>query len=182
MRYLWLTEGQARKMIDQATTESPSEACGLILGRGGRATEIVPVPNVSDYPTRHYVMDPLVLSQQLPTLDSRGLSLIGFYHSHPTSDPIPSPLDVRESHYPDTAYVIVGLRGAEARLAAWLINAGEVQRLPLHIGDQAPQDLTEDTTLSDAQRMAVLVSALLAFIILIAWSVALLPPAPAIPG
>lgn len=180
MKSLWLSEEQARQLADHARSEVPHEACGLIAGHGDRVTRLIPIKNTAADPVHQYVMDQAELSRHLPALMREGLDLIGFYHSHPTGEPIPSPTDVAQAHYPDTAYLIIGLKHAEPHFAAWLINQGRVSRLPLGIGINPP--VVEDESLSNAQKMAAIVSAVVAFILLLVLSLLLLPPAPIIPS
>ncbi len=87
-----------------------------------------------------YYMDERALVAALISLEARGLELIGFYHSHPHSDPIPSPTDVRQATYPDTPYLIVGLKDGAARLAAWQMRYGQVSEVPLHVGSEPPPE------------------------------------------
>lgn len=184
MKALWLTDEQAREILEHARAEAPREACGLIAGRSDRtlrAVEIIPVENSAADPLHRYEMDRAVLSRHLPRFERDGLELIGLYHSHPSGEPIPSPTDIVEAAYPDTAYVIVGLRGNAPNLAAWHIHYGMVNPVELHIGTLPPANVHDIPPLSDAQRFAVIAAALLAFIVLVALSLYLLPAAPEIP-
>ncbi|MEO8395776.1 MAG: M67 family metallopeptidase [Chloroflexota bacterium] len=175
---MWLTPEQAQTLIAHAHAEAPNEACGIIAGRGERAVEITPIPNAAADPQHSYYMDERRLVETLSSLSARHLDLIGFYHCHPQTDPIPSTTDIKQASYPDTPYLIVGLKGTEARLAAWTMRFGQVSEVPLHIGLQAP---LPTPALSPAQKIAILLSALIAFILLIVLSLSLLPPAPHIP-
>lgn len=175
---MWLTDGQARAIVDHARAEAPNEACGVIAGHRGRADEIIPIPNVAADPLHAYHMDEQSLVTALISLEKRGLELVGLYHSHPKSDPIPSPTDVRQATYPDTPYLIVSLKGGEARLSAWSMRYSQVTPVALHVGEEPPP---ETRSLSTAQKIAILVSALIAFILMLVLSLSLLPPAPIIP-
>jgi proteasome lid subunit RPN8/RPN11 len=175
---MWLTREQARVIVDHARAEAPNEACGVIAGRGVRAQEIIPIPNVADDPLHAYHMDERRLVETLVGLERRSLELLAFYHSHPRTDPIPSPSDVRLANYPDTPYLIVSLKGGDPRLSAWSMRYGQVTPVSLHVGEQSPP---EPRTLSTAQKIAILLSALIAFILMIVLSLSLLPPAPVIP-
>lgn len=178
MRYLWLSREQAREIVRHATSDAPREACGIIGGVDDRARIVVPAPNTASDPRTTYHLDDATLARTIMQFRSQGLSLIGFYHSHPNGSALPSKTDIRLAAYPDTAYLIVGLGADEPELAAWRIQSGEVQRLPLHIGDEPPP--IDETPLSPAQKVAIMVSALLAFAILLIISLSLLPPAPEI--
>ncbi len=178
--HLWLPSTLAREMVLHARADAPHEVCGILAGRGAYVERVIPVANRAVAPHHHYQMDERQLTEVLFTLEAGGLELLGFYHSHPAGDPIPSPTDIREAHYPRTAYLIVGLRHAEPRLAAWEINHGDVLPVELVVGDVAPP-IAENRTFSPAQRMAIVVSMILAFLAVIVISLSLLPPAPTIP-
>lgn len=183
LAFLVLTDEQARQILDHAHEEAPREACGLIAGRVGVAAGVIPMRNVASDPVHHYAMDKGELSHYLPTLADQGLDLIGIYHSHPRTDPIPSPEDVANAFYPNTAYLIISLKDKKPHLAAWLIERGRVEPLELAIGTTA-SSITASITepLSYEQKFAVILSALLAFALLIMLSLSLLPPAPPIPN
>lgn len=174
---LWLTEAQARAIVDHALAEAPREACGILAGTGNRVIEILPIANIAVDPHSTYYMDERQFTNTLLTLEARGLSLLGFYHSHPTGDPIPSHIDVHHATYPDTPYMIVGLRG-QPRIAAWRMSYGQVTPVPLYVGWNPPQPHPVMTT---AQKVAIMLSALIAVTLMIMLSLSLLPPAPRIP-
>lgn len=177
MQVLWLTDAQARQIVRHALDDAPREACGIIGGHDGRAETITPVANVADDPLRYYTLDPVALTNTLMALHSQGQSIIGFYHSHPHGDSIPSKTDIAQASYPNTAYVIVGLKDRlTPSLAAWTMDSGNVSRLPLHIGFEPPD--VDSGTLSKAQKVAIIVGALLATAVMLMLSLSLLPPAP----
>lgn len=180
MSTLWFTDAHLHAMIAHAAAEAPREACGLIVGDGSRVMEIIPVKNVADDPHKRYRMDPAALADYLPRLDAGRLTLIGFYHSHPTGQAVPSETDIREAAYPDVAYVIVGLRPTPPEIAAWSIRQMRVVPIPLHVGPTAPLH-PPDTEFSQAQRFAIILTAILVTLLLVIISLDLLPPAPAIP-
>lgn len=182
MHTLWLTEAHARAIVEQARAAGAFEVCGLIAGRAGQAVRVIPVPNSAEDPQHFYEMDSAELARHLPAIEREGLEVIAFYHSHPEGDPIPSQTDIREAYYPDTAYLIVGLRGGDARFGAWQIRHRQVTPIPVHIGTlPPPRTVNEDTELSKSQRVAVVTTGIIAVIALILVSIYLLPPAPPIP-
>lgn len=174
---LWLTDAQAGVLLDHARRSAPREACGIIAGRGQQVVEIHPITNAAADPQQTYVMDERELARTLLSLEARGLSLLAFYHSHPAGEPIPSPVDVRYATYPDTPYLIIGLR-PQPQIAAWLLHYGQATPVTLHIGLTPPEP---ERGMSTAQRAAILISALIAFTLMIVLSLSLLPPAPPIP-
>ncbi|NJL54636.1 M67 family metallopeptidase [bacterium] len=122
MQVLWLTHAQVQAIGDHARAAAPDEACGLIAGRGSRAVRVLPLDNIAQNRQQTYLIDAAQLAASIHQFEREGLSLIGIYHSHPAGDPIPSPADMCELHYPHTAYLIVGLRHNHANFAAWLLH------------------------------------------------------------
>jgi proteasome lid subunit RPN8/RPN11 len=176
---LWLTEAQARELAQHARADAPNEACGVLAGTDGVVSRVIPLRNAAAEPQTRYLLDPATLVRTWAEIENAGLSLIGFYHSHPRGDPVPSPTDIREATYPDAVYVIVGLRGETPQLAAWRVHSAEVERVELRIG---AQELLEnpDEGLSRAQKFAIIIGAVLALILMLILSLTLLPPAPII--
>lgn len=182
MQYLWLTHEQVTQLADHASAESPREACGILGGVGGQVRQIIPARNIATDPLHYYRLDDAVLVAALRQFESAGIDLVGFYHSHPGGEPIPSQTDIRQATYPDCAWLIVGLRADAAQLGAWQMRYGQVDALPLHVGSAPPPASDERQPFSRAQLTALILSALLAFAFMLALSVYLLPPAPEIPA
>ncbi|MEO8608999.1 MAG: M67 family metallopeptidase [Chloroflexota bacterium] len=175
---LWLTPTQAESIGRFALDGRPEEVCGIIGGIGERAKQIVSIENSSPDPQRHFRLDDQAFAKAMFELEHNGLSLIGIYHSHPNGNPIPSQEDIQQSNYPSTACVIVGLRDGEPRLAAWEILPGRVNTVDLHVGINAPEPA--DSELSNAQKTAIILAAIIAVAFLLIVSISLLPPAPVI--
>ncbi len=174
---LWLTPEQAQTITRQALKAAPGEVCGLIGGVGARALRIVEIPNDAADPTSHYQLNEEAFVRTMFAFESAGLSLLGIYHSHPQGDPIPSETDIAEAAYPDTAYVIIGLRHSP-ELAAWQIRNRDVTTFDLYVGVIAPEP--EEPPLLPSQKRAIIAAALAAFIFMLVLSLSLLPPAPVI--
>ena len=87
----------------------PRECCGLPLGTADHIVEAVASENLSADPNR-FLIDPADTRRRTPRrARTRGLSVVGFYHSHPRSPAQPSPTDQAEASYEDHLYLIVGL-------------------------------------------------------------------------
>lgn len=174
---LWMTPIQAEIIARQALDNRLQEVCGIIAGVGEQVRGIIPIQNAASDPAHFFQLDERSFTQAMFDIERTGLSLIGIYHSHPNGDPIPSQVDIQQANYPDTAYVIVGLKHGEPRLAAWQIRPGEVNRIELHVSTQAPPP---QQTLSKAEKTAIILAALIAFAFMLVLSLSLLPPAPII--
>lgn len=176
---LWLPPPLAQQLAHIAQKAAPQEACGVVLGHGNHITQIVQIVNGAANPERAYYIEEHALSSALFQAERDRLDLIGFFHSHPRGDAIPSPTDVREATYPNEAYFIVGLSG-EPRITAWRLHGGMAEAIPLHISAAPPAPIPADVQPS-TERMAVLISAVIAVLIVLLIAFTLLPPAPPIP-
>ncbi len=88
--------------------------------------------NAHETPTTRYRIDPLEQLRAFREMDERGEELVAIYHSHPVSQPYPSPTDRAEAHYPDAVYVLASLRTDEPELEAYRIKGtGSVVRVEL---------------------------------------------------
>jgi proteasome lid subunit RPN8/RPN11 len=108
-------EHVATTVIDQvvarAREAAPEECCGVLIGSRGSVEEAVATRNLAETPTTRFLIDPKGHLDALRDARGRGLDVVGFYHSHPRSAALPSPIDVSEASYPDHLFLIVGLGG-----------------------------------------------------------------------
>jgi len=86
---------------------------------------VIRCANVHPTPTTRYVIDPREQLKAFRSIDAAGEELIGIYHSHPVSQPYPSPTDRAEAHYPDAVYVLVSLRTGTPEVRAFRIGADD---------------------------------------------------------
>ncbi len=64
-------------------------------------------------------------------MDAKGEELVAIYHSHPITQPYPSPTDRSEAHYPDAFYVLVSLRDTHPEIRAYRMRDGWVREVEL---------------------------------------------------
>ncbi len=95
--------------------------CGLVAGRDGHGERLIRCANIHPTPVTRYQIDPREQLRAFREMDDRGEELVAIYHSHPASQPYPSPTDRAEAHYPDVFYVLVSLRAATPELHAYRI-------------------------------------------------------------
>ena len=89
-------------MVFHAERSYPDECCGAMLGHirddKKRVTEAVPLENASAGEKRqHYELRPEDLLSADKAARSRGLDLIGIFHSHPDCDAYFSATDLQNS-------------------------------------------------------------------------------------
>ena len=100
------------------TAESPhAEICGLLIG-SGRIERVVPARNVSTDPARLFEIDPAVLFAAIRAERSGQGDILGYYHSHPSGPPEPSPRDVDQAIADGRIWLIIG----EGRVLAWRLD------------------------------------------------------------
>jgi proteasome lid subunit RPN8/RPN11 len=121
---LRLSRVQLEQMIAQARADAPLETCGLLAGRDGRVTRVLPVPNILRSRVA-YRMDGQEFLDAMAACDFEPLAI---YHSHPQGPPVPSPTDVAESYYPDSIYVIISLAQEPPSVRAFRIVNGIVTK------------------------------------------------------
>ncbi len=126
----------AREIVEQARTEAPAEACGLIAGLHGRATRLYRLPNV-DPSIYRYNVEPRAQLKAIQEMDEHGWDLLAIYHSHTHTPAYPSPTDIGLAFYPDVYYAIITLQDAEnPEIRAFRIVDGRVQEVPVYIASQ----------------------------------------------
>ena len=116
-------------MLAHAREDAPRECCGLLVGKGNSIVRSVRARNVDAKATR-YLIDPEDHFAAIRGARAEALEVVGAYHSHPSSAPVPSPTDIAEANSgSDFLYVIVSLVNDEVR--AYRIEAGRFEPLAL---------------------------------------------------
>ena len=99
----------ADQIIAYCKSVLPDEACGVLAGNAEEvATRMFPVKNIENSPVL-YRMDPAEEYQAFALIYESGLDDIGFFHSHPSSEAIPSATDIREVKLGIVRMMIVSL-------------------------------------------------------------------------
>jgi len=92
----------------------PHECCGVLLGHFDgqvrRVTAVVSCRNTrEDSPQNRYHIDPRELIRVQREGRTRGMDIVGFYHSHPDHPSAWSPTDLTEAHWFGCSYVITSV-------------------------------------------------------------------------
>jgi proteasome lid subunit RPN8/RPN11 len=119
------------EMLAHARREPRIECCGLLAGRDGVITAIFPATNALASATA-YEIAPQELFDLFRTLRNRELIHLGQYHSHLSTENVPSPTDIAQAGYPEQAYFIVTLRpDAWKPIRAFSIRDGGVREFEI---------------------------------------------------
>lgn len=105
------------------------EACGLIAGKGGQVQAVLSVKNITQNP-KTFLMEPRQQLKAFEWIESRGMELLGIYHSHPAGPETLSPTDVREAAYP-VVQVVLSREGDQWQTRGFWIEAGQVFEVPI---------------------------------------------------
>jgi proteasome lid subunit RPN8/RPN11 len=129
----------ARKALDEiaahARDAQPAECCGILLGKGTEVVEAVRIRNIADDVNR-FELDPREHINARRDARSRGLDVIGFYHSHPHSEPEPSPTDLANAFYPEHLYLIVRLLDTHVHARLFRQEGARFVELPFTSDDK----------------------------------------------
>jgi len=118
-------------IVAHAREAAPLECCGLLIGRGDEIVQAARARNVAGAPATRFIVDPADHFAARRTARARGLDVIGFYHSHPTSPPVPSARDVAEFGYAGHLYAIVSLIGNDPEIRLFRFDGGNFQPVSL---------------------------------------------------
>ncbi len=120
------------EIVAHAREEAPNECCGMIAAREGEAVEVHRATNAAASPFR-YELDGMEQYRIQTAIEDAGFELGAIYHSHTRSDPEPSQTDINLAFYPESLYVIVGVKAEEPDVRAWRIVDGKVDEAPLEV-------------------------------------------------
>lgn len=131
---LQLTSADYVAIVAHTRAGVPNEACGLVAGSlGGDEVEVVyPCRNADESPVI-YTLDPLDHLRADRDAESRGLEIIGVYHSHTHTEAYPSPTDVAKAPDPAWHYILVSLRDDEPEMRSFHIVDGEINEEKLFV-------------------------------------------------
>ena len=120
------------EVIADARSEQPLECCGLLAGHIaegiGTVTMRFPVRNDAASSTE-YFSNPRDMLTAFRTMRERGLELLAIYHSHPTSEALPSRRDIERNTYGETAAHLIVSLAAEPVVRAWWLTESEYREV-----------------------------------------------------
>jgi proteasome lid subunit RPN8/RPN11 len=121
---------QIAAIRDHGRRSYPQECCGALLGVPdsrfpGDTTVLVALPagnERGDSPQNRYLISSAEVRRLEAEARRQGLSIVGFYHSHPDQPARPSDYD-REHAWPWYSYLILEVRGGtDGELRAWRLS------------------------------------------------------------
>ena len=139
-----ISEELLRRISAHGETTYPEECCGLLLGLVRQDDQVVQeaidIDNRQDANRRRrFLITPGQYREAERTADRLGMTLLGFYHSHPDHPAAPSAFDT-EHALPWFTYVIVSVsKGTAGEATAWQLreDRSRFEQLPLVVVDAA---------------------------------------------
>src|SRR5579872_3904941 len=120
-------------LLAEARANPDIECCGLLAGRDAVISAILPATNALQS-AKAYEIAPEELFALFRRMRSEEWEHLGIYHSHPTGENSPSPLDLERAFYPAAAYLIICPHPAASRpIRVFRIIEGRARELSLEI-------------------------------------------------
>jgi [CysO sulfur-carrier protein]-S-L-cysteine hydrolase len=121
------------QLLAEARRVPELECCGLLAGRDGVISVVLPARNLLASATA-YEIEPAELFALFRRIRADGLDHLGIYHSHPRGENAPSPRDVELAFYPQAAcFILSPLANAALPVRAFRIVQGQVSELTLRL-------------------------------------------------
>ncbi len=123
-----IDKGLQQQIFHHLESTYPNEGGGFLLGAVSQdvvqISETIQVQNVFEEEEQfhRYAMTPQDWMKLEDEADARGLSLVGYYHSHPDSPAVPSIYD-RDHALPHFTYLITQVQDGKAvKMFAWRLR------------------------------------------------------------
>ncbi|HMD30838.1 MAG TPA: M67 family metallopeptidase [Candidatus Acidoferrales bacterium] len=128
-----ITRAVFDELLAYARREPGLEICGLLAGRNGVITAVLPAENALASATA-FTIAPAELFTLFHRMRAFGFEHAGIYHSHPAGDNAPSPRDIEQAYYPGVAYIIVSpaVSGTNA-VRAFAIQGDAARELAIEV-------------------------------------------------
>ena len=123
-----LEKALQQRIFDQLEAGYPNEAGGFLFGtqKGNSVViaDVISAKNIFEAEEQYHriMLSPKDWARLEDEADARGLSLVGYFHSHPDSPAIPSIYD-RDHALPRFTYIITQVQGGKAvDMRAWRLR------------------------------------------------------------
>lgn len=118
------------EIITVARQLVPIEACGMIGGDAQTSRKVYPISNTLHSPYE-FLMDPEEMLKAFMEIEDHKWEVLAFFHSHPASPPLPSPIDLARNYYPHTPHLIAGKIGDTWKLRAFILESHQSREIPI---------------------------------------------------
>lgn len=133
---LILSSQHIQELKKLAAQDPHLECCGYLLGsiqgQDNILHTIVPMQNIHPAPHTHFTFSPHDQIKVAQIIKKMPLQIIGIYHSHPSSPPLPSSQDLEFAFFAHHSFLIISLQNG-ITFASFRINAKKVQEERIEI-------------------------------------------------
>jgi proteasome lid subunit RPN8/RPN11 len=134
---LYLPRPLVNKLLAHAQSNPEIEACGLIGNDEENEKHYYPVDNISNNPSCRFLMDAPQQISAMKKMRDKKQALFAIVHSHPTSQAIPSDLDIAENSYKNAVYIIISLNTKGVlEMRAYTQKDGSMHEVDLILEDE----------------------------------------------
>lgn len=131
---LHIPEAIYEQMVEHARSEQPNECVGMLIGSSeGVVKEYLPLVNELKSPTR-FLTEPRSMLRAEKRCREQKLNVLAIFHSHPTSEPVPSKYDVTDHYGSNVMCLIFTLIDNPEPLRGWWIEDGAYRPGVIHVG------------------------------------------------
>jgi proteasome lid subunit RPN8/RPN11 len=103
-----ISRAALEEIAAHARHAAPEECCGFLLGTTGLIAQAIPSANLASDRTRQFLIDSRTHFDLIRRARAGGVPpIVGFYHSHPFSEPAPSAADLAGAAYAEHWFLIV---------------------------------------------------------------------------
>jgi proteasome lid subunit RPN8/RPN11 len=106
----------------------PNEAVGALLSKDTTIVEAVEAVNIADDANR-FEVDPSEVLRIQKQADQNGFEIVGWYHSHPDGEPIPSKLDAECAFEGQICMIVSVKQGTAAEYRCWRFEGGNYKQV-----------------------------------------------------
>ena len=123
---------------NRALKKFPLECCGLLIGKAAMKTfdvsEVVPAENVYESEVS-FEADAELVYRAITAAETKGLELIGIYHSHPNMRAYISAIDAEMMElWPNVAWLVLGVSKKNINEEkAFMLKNGKIVELEIKI-------------------------------------------------
>ncbi len=119
-------------IVAHARFTYPEEACGLVAGTDSHDVRMVFCLTNRERSRYRFTVDPTEHYRAMQHAERRGWQVVGVFHSHPSSAPRPSRLDIAGALDPEWVYMVVSLQQSDApEVRAYEIRGGVATERPI---------------------------------------------------
>ena len=125
-----LREEHLAEIVAIVSKNAPYESCGILAGDHHSSQKVYLIQNTLQA-HNEYLMDAEEMLAAFWDIEEKGWEVLAFFHSHPSSPPIPSPTDLARNFYPHTIHAIIGKTGSEWKMKAYQLFNHHYNEIPI---------------------------------------------------